>query len=222
MSQKKLFPNPWTHALFDFDGTLVSTEEIAQAVIQESFVEMGVLNASSWSSAVIGRTWGAAAVMIHQLAQENGVPIPDIEQLRNSWKQKYRDSITRSAPLIPGAREWLQQVADRGVRMGIVTGSEGEEVSLILKQHGLEHFFDRIWPVGSYPEGKPSPAPYLQALADWKINPAGVLVFEDSSVGCESADRAGLSFVQILYGAYTVPHQKALKQVRNWFEMTGI
>ncbi len=206
----------WPVLLFDFDGTLVSTEEIAQKAIHEYFEKNKIPDQSEFAQLIIGRTWAAAAEAVVERARIKGVAIEKPNSLVMEWKRRYLSLLGEGVHLIPGVRERLVEIKQAGAWMGIVTGSEREEVDRILHQTGLSEFFSRLWTSADYSVSKPDPAPYLQAICDLGVDPGQVLVFEDSVPGVESAHQAGLPFIQVLHGSYTWPDERSLKRIQNW------
>jgi HAD superfamily hydrolase (TIGR01509 family) len=202
--------------LFDFDGTLVATEYLAQEVIDEYFKELN-LGYHPPSALIIGRTWEAATEGIVDDAKLNGVKLEAKADLQRLWKKHYHAKLTTGVKLVPGLKECIESFRAQARGMALVTGSDHQEVQTVLKYHQLEGYFDRIWAFGDYEKSKPDPSPFLTALKGLSAAPEDVIVFEDSPAGMESASRAGLSFVQVAYEAHAkVPDPRALRVIKDW------
>lgn len=212
--------------LFDFDGTIVATEHLAKEAIQEVLgtAALGLTSAQLefFAKMIVGRTWTAAVDQMWKEAQRLSIRLEQWNTPRDliqSFKQSYRSRFESGAELIPGFLEAFSKIRKEARQIGVVTGSEKDEVQSILKAKGLEGAFDRIWAYGDYSASKPDPAPYLQALKDWRLDPHQTLVFEDSIAGMESASRAGLEWVQICYEAHAQePDPRSLRVIRDWRE----
>jgi HAD superfamily hydrolase (TIGR01509 family) len=61
----------------------------------------------------------------------------------------------------------------------------------------LKHLFDTIVTSEEYTNGKPSPDPYLEAARRLGVDPSGCLVFEDTEIGRQSAEAAGMACVVV-------------------------
>ena len=202
--------------LFDFDGTLVETEKVAIQVIREYFREKNP-EFRVTPEVIIGRTWQAAVVSMKELALKDGVELESASDLLHHLRTRYREALETGAKLIPGFLECLPFLKAQARFMGIVTGSDREDVDLILKSHKLDQSFDQIWAFGDYEKSKPDPSPYQTALQALNIKASDAIVFEDSVAGMESAHLAGLSFVQIAYeGHAKVVDPRAIKVVKDW------
>ena len=206
--------------LFDFDGTLVETESLAKQVIDDYFVQNHFSAPHSFSDFIVGRTWNAATQSMVEHARRQGHEIAPAEELHREFKARYREQFEKGVRLIPGVLEKLAEMKPVCRFMGIVTGSERDEVNTILEAHGFAHFFDRIWAYGDYEHSKPDPSPYLQAMKDLGCSKVqDVLVFEDSNAGMESAARAGLSWVQVAFEVHALkPDPRSILVIQNWNE----
>ena len=178
--------------LFDFDGTLVETETLAMQVINHYFAQKNFPGQVPFADLIVGRTWKAATEAMVEYAQVRGYDIAPPEELRREFKVLYREKFQQGVRLIPGILERLPELKAKAKFMGIVTGSERDEVLSILKTHDFGHYFDRIWAFGDYEHSKPDPSPYLTAMRDIGCNASEALVFEDSKAGMESSHRANI------------------------------
>lgn len=207
--EKTIRASRWPIILFDFDGTLVHSEGLAQKVVFESIcdwvkqVNNGQANDRTQveilAQQIVGRTWKSAAEIIFYEAQSLKMQLPEPGTMVQEWKKKYALQYQNGVPLIPGAQEFLEKLSKRVEFMGIVTGSSQDEVQRILEQNQLGQYFQQIWSAECYEFSKPHPAPYLKALSDLGAREEDVLVFEDSAVGMESAHQAGLRWVQVTH-----------------------
>ena len=206
--------------LFDFDGTLVVTEEIAHQVIKDYLIKKKIPNEDVFSEMITGRTWKAATERMVEYAHELGYEIDSAEFMQDLFKREYRLRFETEVLLVPGVKEKLAEIKLKARYLGVVTGSDHSEVKTIMNAHGLTHFFERVWAFGDYAHSKPDPAPYLQAMSDLKCHPDEVIVFEDSEAGMESAHRAGLKWIQIAYERHAlVPDQRSLMVIQDWHQL---
>ncbi len=206
--------------LFDFDGTVVVTEILAKKVISAYFKEMRVAVPDGFSDMIVGRTWKAAVDEMQVRAMALGLKLASSELLLAEFRRRYQEAFAEGVPLVPGFKELLPELKAKSKFMGIVTGSERHEVEAILGAHGLQDEFERIWAFGDYEFSKPHPSPYLTALEGLNVNPAEVIVFEDSKAGMESAHLAKLKWVQIAFEAHAQePDARSLLMIRDWREL---
>jgi HAD superfamily hydrolase (TIGR01509 family) len=212
--------------LFDFDGTMVATEGLAKQVVETYFDQKKPAGQASiadkipFSEMIVGRTWKAATENMVTLAKSHGYDIDPPDALVREFKARYREKFEKGVQLIPGLLEKLPELQAKAKFMGIVTGSEHDEVATILKAHGLGTFFSRVWAFGDYEHSKPHPSPFLTAMRDLQCTPAEVFVFEDSKAGMESAHLAGIPWVQIAFEAHAIePDVRSVCVIRNWADL---
>jgi beta-phosphoglucomutase len=99
---------------------------------------------------------------------------------------------------IDGARELLEDLTKecgRSCIKAVVSGAAREEVRLILDKNIGAKFFDFIITGDDHEKGKPNPAPFEIALNRMNLAPSQVVVVENSPLGVEAADRAGLKSI---------------------------
>lgn len=206
--------------LFDFDGTLVETEFLAKQVIEHYFKEKNFTHPIPFAEMIVGRTWHAATESMVDYAKTCGIDLGEAAGLEKEFKKRYRELFVTGVKLIPGLRACLPGFKSGARFIGIVTGSDREEVNTILKAHGLENYFEKIWAYGDYALSKPDPSPYLTAMRELQASPSEILVFEDSMAGMESAHLAGLQFVQVTHeGNAEHRDPRALRIIRDWDEL---
>jgi beta-phosphoglucomutase len=96
---------------------------------------------------------------------------------------------------IDGARELLEDLTKecgKSCIKAVVSGAAREEVRTILDKNIGAKFFDFIITGDDLEKGKPNPAPFEIALNKMNLSPSQVVVVENSPLGVEAANRAGL------------------------------
>ena len=102
----------------------------------------------------------------------------------------------KEVPLKPGAREFLEELAARGIPAGIATSNGREMVSAVLKSLDMEKYFREVVTACEVPFGKPAPD-ILSGGSETAGSKAGdCLVFEDVPAGIMAGKRAGMRCTQ--------------------------
>jgi beta-phosphoglucomutase len=99
---------------------------------------------------------------------------------------------------IDGARELLEDLTKecgKSCIKAVVSGAAREEVKAILDKNIGAKYFDFIITGDDLEKGKPNPAPFMIALNKMNLAPSEVIVVENSPLGVEAANRAGLKSV---------------------------
>ncbi|MVN21901.1 beta-phosphoglucomutase [Mucilaginibacter arboris] len=113
---------------------------------------------------------------------------------KNEW---YTEMISKMKPdeVLPGAREFLQQVKNAGIKTAL--GSASKNAGTILEKTGLIPFFDAIVDGNHVATAKPDPEVFLKGAEALKIEPANCVVFEDAIAGVEAALAGGMKVIGI-------------------------
>jgi beta-phosphoglucomutase len=99
---------------------------------------------------------------------------------------------------IDGARELLEDLTKecgKSCIKAVVSGAAREEVKAILDKNIGAKYFDFIITGDDLEKGKPNPAPFMIALNKMNLAPSEVIVVENSPLGVEAANRAGLKSI---------------------------
>ena len=104
----------------------------------------------------------------------------------------------QNAKGIDGAKELLEDLTSncgKSCIKAVVSGAAREEVEAILDKNIGTKYFDFIITGDDIEKGKPNPAPFLIALNKMKLSASQVIVVENSPLGVEAANKAGLECI---------------------------
>ena len=177
----------FTTVLFDCDGTLVNSEDIAVQAIVDCTSEMG----GNFSLIEARRLFvGSDIKRTRELIKERlgYAPPADFEhRLRLRMAAQFKVSLKP----IPRALGLLQALK---VPCAVVSNGPLAKMKLTLGLTGLAGFFgERLFSAHEVGIAKPDPGLYLHAAKALAVEPQHCLVVEDSSIGIESALNAGMS-----------------------------
>ncbi len=182
--------------LFDMDGLLLDTERLAQ----ESFLEVSEGFAAGTGRAERAQFFltliGAAGYVTRARVAER-FPGVDVEAAAAAWRAAFERRVEAGVPLRPHVRESLAVLAEAGVRMAVVTSTEGDRARHHLRTADLLHRFERVTGGDEVSATKPDPAPYRETAAALGVDPSDCWAFEDSDTGTRSAVAAGCRVIQI-------------------------
>jgi HAD superfamily hydrolase (TIGR01509 family) len=194
--------------VFDCDGVLADTERYGHLpAFNRTFVEFGL--PVEWSVEEYGRRLKIgggkeriASIITPELARAAGLP-DDAEgqaaEIAKWHKRKtaiYTEMVAEGKlPPRPGIRRLISAAQDAGWKLGVASTSAEASVHAILEYAvGPERAarFEVFLAGDCVPRKKPAPDIYLLALEKLGVDPAAVLVVEDSRNGLEAAHAAGL------------------------------
>ncbi len=180
--------------IFDFDGTILDTEDAEYRTWQEVYAQYGKeLDLATWAT-VVGTAGGSFDPVAH-LEQLTGRRLPgaDIRRRRRS-----RDlALTGAMDARPGVRRVVAQAQQQGIALAIASSSRHEWVERHLRRLGMLEAFSAICCSDDTGSGKPDPAVYLLALQRLQVEAGEAVAIEDSPNGALAAGSAGVACVVV-------------------------
>lgn len=121
-----------------------------------------------------------------------------LEEVDNNYQTILRERDDVGA--IAGIHSFLEQAAEKGIRMALATSAPELNIELGLEKLHLKNTFEHIIGKVDVTHGKPHPEVYLTALRLLELPPERCIVFEDSRPGIRAALAAGIKVVGIASG----------------------
>ncbi len=186
--------------LFDLDGTLIDSGDDLAVSINYMLKE---LRKQEFEHETI-KTWvGNGASILVKRALSGGMEIKDIneDEYKKAYKifmEHYKNNLCVNTKLYPGAKEILKYFKDK--KKAIITNKPYEFVSPILKELGIEKYFELILGGDSLSEKKPSPLPLLVACERLGTSKENAIMVGDSKNDILAAKAAGIKSVAITHG----------------------
>ena len=178
-----------TALIFDFDGTIVDTESPAHESTAQIWSDHGVELDFEWW--VEGLGTNRQGSWVHELERRLGREIDREAALAK--RQRVKNAITDRQPVLPGVAELLGAATAAGLPLAVGSSSEHVWVDRHLERVELMPLFDHVVcrdDVGG--RAKPAPDVFLRAVELLDVDPAQVVVIEDSHNGVHAARAAGL------------------------------
>jgi HAD superfamily hydrolase (TIGR01509 family) len=187
-------PLSFQAVIFDMDGTLFGTEQLAVEALHAAFLEHHVALEAAALHAVIGRAGREARAYLGQFAPA-GVPIDEILE---RGRQLIAACIERDGlPVKPGVSELLPHLGARGTALGLATSTRTAVALDHLRRARLDSYFAAVVGGDRVEHPKPHPEVYLTALRELGVAAAQAIAVEDSDLGIEAAHAAGLRVIHV-------------------------
>lgn len=184
------------HIMFDFDGTLADTSE---GIIRSMHYAFDRLHAEREQDQVIRDMIGPPLEeMFARLLHTE-----DEAYIRTAvvyFRERYAAEGVRELCLYSGVKETLAALADRGMRLYIVTSKPERFVREICARQGIDAFFTAFTGV-SATEKSPSKAERMGILMkDHGISPENGIMVGDRPEDAAAAKKNGIACVGASYG----------------------
>lgn len=174
--------------IFDCDGTLVDSEPIWLATMQDAIAALTDGPAITLAFSDIEGQSMARSLEIVEERRRRPLPAGFEAQVRAEMARRFETDLRE----IPGATELL-----RGLRLPCCVASNGprSKIELLLRLSGLAAFVPsaRVFSAVELGRYKPDPAVFLHAAEAMGVAPADCAVVEDSLAGIEAGLRAGMT-----------------------------
>ena len=187
---------PLRAVLFDMDGTVLDTApDMADA-----------LNSLRAEQALPPMAYDAVRSLVsHGAAAVTSAGFPDASAEKSAALQRrfleiYRTSLSRRTRLFPGMDEVLDALAERRLKVGIVTNKAGWLTEPLLEELGLRERFDCVVSGDTTPTRKPHPLPLLHAAKLAGVTPGECIYVGDAERDVQAAHAAGMAALVANYG----------------------
>lgn len=182
--------------LFDLDGVIVSTDRCHYRAWKRMADEEGIC----FDEKINDRLRGVSRMASLEIVLERSPRAYTEEEKAALAARKndyYKDLIRELTPadILPGAMENLNELKKNGILVAV--GSSSKNTPLILRQIGLDAFFDAVSDGNNISRSKPDPEVFLKAAEMLGIDPAACLVVEDADAGIEAGRRGGMKTLSV-------------------------
>ena len=181
---------------FDLDGTLLDTSGDLGAAVNHALALAG--RDPVPHSAVSGLIGGGAKLMLERaLALTGGAEGIDQDALFAQLLAYYEANIAVHTALYPGAEAMLDALADRGIKLAVVTNKREPMARKLFDTLGLTSRFACIIGAGRYPL-KPAPDALHAMVA--QLGGGTAAFVGDTTFDTRAARAAGLPSVAVSFG----------------------
>ena len=187
--------------IFDMDGTLLDTQRICFPAWDYAGEKQGFKNAGSLMTMVCGMNINGSNAILRK-----HLPQVDVEKFRADAREYIVNNLV--VKFKDGAKELLYYLKERGIKIGLATGTARPSTEHHLKEVGVLDMFDAIICGTEVENGKPAPDIFLETARKMGVKPEDCFVFEDSQNGVIAAHKAGMKCIGI---ADVVPFNDSTK-----------
>ncbi len=182
--------------IFDLDGVICSTDHDHYLAWKKIADDLGIYFDEMMNNRLrgIGRMESLEILLGSRSGEFSDEAKKKLAEQKNAL---YRNSLKNMSPqdLSPDVKKTMDQIKTQGIKIAI--GSSSNNAKLILKQIGLENYFDAVADGSNITRAKPDPEVFLKASDYLGIAPQFCLVVEDAKAGVEAALAANMDCAAI-------------------------
>lgn len=177
--------------IFDFDGTLVDSEEMHCLSLSYSIKKLKKIYIEPKKIGLLaGMTYKEK---VKKLIQE--ITDDEAEKIANQAYDSYLSKYSKKLKLREKADEFIKKVYNSGLKIGLYSPNKKDYLKQVLAGFDLLKYFNVIIGREDIKKPKPDPEGYLLAAKILKVKPEECLVFEDTPTGFASAKAAGMKVI---------------------------
>ncbi len=192
----KINPQKTKALLFDWDGTVIKSEEINYQAWLETFKEFELEYLSFEEYFKNHAPLKAEQIAILENTRLN-INL-DVNEIVLKKRARYKQLLRKTKLAVNlGVKELLKKAKKQNFKIAIVTINYRKYVEVSLAKNRLEKYFDLLICFEDVKKSKPHPEGYLLAAKRLEVLPAECLVFEDSYHGVTAAINAGMDFIAV-------------------------
>ncbi|MBS4219886.1 beta-phosphoglucomutase [Bacillus sp. FJAT-49711] len=180
-------------AIFDLDGVLVDTARYHYLAWKELAEKLGfefTLEHNEMLKGVSRMT--SLDILLEVGKMKDAFSEEEKVKMATEKNNRYVEYISNidESEILDGVLQLLQELRQQGIKIAL--GSASKNAQIILKNVGIEEYFDVIVDGNSVSKAKPDPEVFTLGAETLGIPYEGCVVFEDSQAGLEAAKVAGM------------------------------
>ena len=178
------------YILFDFDGTLVNTNDVILASWQHTYRhylghEMPVDHITS--------CFGEPLL----LTMKRAYPGVNPQESADVYRQFQLENADKLVTIFPGIKELLADLKAAGYVLGIVTSRTRESALRYMDMFGITSYFSDLVTCDDTTVHKPNPEPILLAMSKLGASAEESIMIGDSPFDIKCANNAGVDSVMV-------------------------
>jgi pyrophosphatase PpaX len=178
--------------LFDLDGTVADTGAIILASMRHA---AETVVGGDYTDAQLLAAVGGPGLE----AQMQALDPSRVDELVRVYRA-HNEPLHETISVCAGMDVVLDELRDRGHRLGIVTAKRRATVALAFARIPIEHLFETVVGGDETAEHKPHPAPLLLALERLGAKPEDAAYVGDSPFDMQAAKAGGLYAIGVSWG----------------------
>ena len=179
--------------IFDLDGTLVDSIGVWKRVDDIVLARYGVNADDLYREEIKMLTYMQCIEYIIEKFKIEKTAAELEKEFTAEALHEYGNNIR----LKKGVKEFLEKIKQNGIKTAVLTSCRREMCEAVLKNNGIENYFDAVIYCEELGVNKSSEEAYIFTAKYINEEPSTCVVFEDLAKACESARKAGMTVIGI-------------------------
>lgn len=191
--------NLFEGAIFDVDGTLLDSNDPHARAYQKAFEEAGLRFPYSRIRRLIGMGGDHLIPALSGIAEESERG----QAIARRKKEIFFNEYLSELEPFPEARDLVEALRDRGVRVAIASSASDEELERFLGIVGIDQLVEARAPSDAGQSSKPDPDVVQAAVRQLALPPGKCLMIGDTPYDIEAARKAWLRSIAFRSGGWS-------------------
>jgi HAD superfamily hydrolase (TIGR01549 family) len=187
---KTTIVQPIRHILFDFDGTMADTIDLAFAIYNRIAPEYDRKPLKPEEKLII------AAGKPQNLLKQFGMSPQKLGVIMLRIKKEIHELVPGLKPF-EGIPQAIREIKNKGYRLAIITSNSRSNVNLFLKSNGMDQLFDFVYS-GKSIFGKDKV--FKRMFRKKNISPAETIYIGDETRDIEACKKVGIPIISVTWG----------------------
>ena len=176
--------------IFDMDGVIVDTEPVHNYAYYQHFKELEIEVSAEMFATFTGNS---TKNVFEKIKNHFGIE-DEIDSLVQKKRSLFNDAFDTKEDLflLEGVEELIKQLHQNGIELILASSSSKVTINRVFNRFKLHTYFSHIVSGEDFPQSKPNPAIFLEAVRLSKSNKENCIVIEDSTNGIKAAYAAGI------------------------------
>jgi phosphoglycolate phosphatase len=191
--------NNYRVAVFDFDGTLCSSESITFNAIKKTFEHFKLQPPTDEAIEIVLANGASMTDSLKMLS-------PSLMNADNTTIEAWLDNLhaiveNEKIPMYAGSSKVIKSLHESGIEIIIVSNNTAENITRILKQNKLMKFVNTIFGCTNSTASKPNPNIFLQNIyPEYNYPISKFIMIGDTSTDIQFSQNAGINCCWAQYG----------------------
>lgn len=208
-------------AIFDMDGTILDSTGVWDKIDRDYLAARGIEAPEDYARVISSMTGTECA----EYSIKRFGLTDSVEDLINEWEERALYEYANCLELKKGAREYISNLKENGVKIALATSSSRRLYEAALKRCGIYDMFDAFVTTDDTVCGKGEPEVYFKAAEKMGVDIRECVIFEDVPYAVEGAKKSG-ALVCAVYDARWEEDEDVLRRtadmyIKNFEELKG-
>lgn len=184
--------------LLDVDGTLVDSNDAHARAWVDVLAEHGIHVPFEEVRRLIGMGGDKLLPRVSNIKEDS----PEGQQIAKRRREIFKTRYLPSLVAFPGAKELLEEMRRRGLKLVVASSATREELTPLLRVCGADKLVDEQTSSDDADESKPDPDIVKAALERGKLSAAEAIMLGDTPYDVAAATGAGVKIIAFRCGGW--------------------